>query len=348
MVRAALYDGKMIVIWAAGLFCALMPNAVRAALKAPVEPIQVVIGGGPVDSAAFKWSSAFAEILSRPPGLPDCDPAGICGVPGVIAGAQTYDDPQALLKALVDGRIATAIIPSMRIYDARCGAEHGKPIAILKALYRQPVKIVVRPDAKIVTPKDFAGKTIVTGEHGSDSEAVTLALLDAYKVPSKKVKILRLAPGAAIAALKSDGAAIGVFTSHAFDVPIVDLTARGFTLVSLPDSPERQKLLHALPVFDVDAIPPATYPGVPAISTISQTVVWAAGSGLNPALAEKLVTNLSEAHNQTRLADLVEPFAPMPEGASFLRLPAPAADGARHFAESKKLPVSELACPEGK
>jgi TRAP-type uncharacterized transport system substrate-binding protein len=349
MVRTARGGGKRIGIGAAGLIWGLLPLAVQAAPPVPpAEPIQIAIGAGSVDTASFRWSSAFAEILSRPPGLPKCDPGGPCGVPGVIAGARTYDDPQALLKALVDGRIATAIIPAMRIYDARCGAERGKPLAVLKALYRQPVKIVIRGDAKIAMPKDFAGKTIVTGERGSDSETVMLALLDAYKVPLKKVKLLRLAAGPSIATLKGDGAQMGVFISHAFDGPVADLVAHGFTLLSLPDSPQRQKLLQALPVFEVDAIPPGTYPGLPAISTISQTVVWAAGSGLDLALAEELVTDLSEAHNQTRLADLVGSVAPMPEEASFLRLPAPAAEGARRFAEAKKLPVSELACPEGK
>jgi TRAP-type uncharacterized transport system substrate-binding protein len=322
--------------------------AMAAPARQPAEPIQIAIGAGSVDTAAFRWSSAFAEILSRPPGLPKCDPGGPCGVPGVIAGARTYDDPQALLKALVDGRIATAIIPSMRIYDARCGVERGKPIAVLKALYRQPVNIVIRNDAKISTPRDFAGKTIVTGEHGSDAEAVTLALLNAYKVSPRKVKLLRLAAGPAIATLKGGGAQMGLFISHAFDGPVADLVDQGFTLLSLPDSPQRQKLLKALPVFQADAIPPGTYSGLPAISTISQTVVWAAGSGLDPAFAEELVTDLSEAHNQTHLADLVGSVAPMPEEASFLRLPAPAAEGARRFAESKTLPVSELACPEGK
>jgi TRAP transporter TAXI family solute receptor len=318
-----------------------------AAPPAPSEPTQVSIGGGVVDSAAFRWSSALAQILSRPPGLPACDPGTACGVPGVVADARTYDQSQALAKALADGQLTTGILPALSIFQARCAAPKVTPaLSVLKTLYRQHLQIVVRNDARIAAPKDLAGKTIAIGEHGSDSETATLALLDAYNVPRKKVKLLRLAPAAAVAALASGTATATIFLSHVFDTPIGALMTRGgFALVPLPDSPERQKLLHALPVFEADALPAGTYLSSPATSTVAQSVLWVGGPGINPQLAQLLVADVSEPHNLARLATAVEPVEGVPEGETFLRLPAFPDPGAALFAAAHHLPITVTDCP---
>jgi TRAP-type uncharacterized transport system substrate-binding protein len=320
-----------------------------AAPETPTLTIQLSIGGGAVDSAAFRWSSALAETLSRPPGLPDCDPAGPCGVQGVVAGAQTYDTSQALVDALADGRIATAVAPAMTLFRQRCEVAKGQTapaISALKVLYRQPLYLVVRAGpAAIAKPGDWTRKTVVVGASGSDSEALVLALLDAYRVPRNKVKLLRLPPAAAVTAMRKATANVGVFLGHVFDASVGDLMSKGFTLMSLPDTPERTRLLRALPVLEPSAIPPGTYAGLPAISTVAQPVVWVAGPNLDVTLAGKLVTAMSEPHNQTRISALVDPVPIVPEGLAFSRLPVPLSDGARRFALSEHMPVDVVTCP---
>ena len=123
-----------------------MLAAASAPAAPPVQTVQLSIGGGSVDSAAYRWSSALAEVLSRPPGLPECDPGGPCGVPGVIAGAQTYDSTQDLLGALSENRLSTAVIPALSLYRQRCDTPKGRSapaITALKVLYRQPLDLVV-------------------------------------------------------------------------------------------------------------------------------------------------------------------------------------------------------------
>ena len=324
---------------------------VAAAYAAPAAPqtIQLTIGGGAVDSAAFRWSSALAETLSRPPGLPDCDPTTPCGVPGVVAGAQTYDDAGALLAALADGRIATAVLPAMPLVRDRCNIAKGrKPLAVtaLKILYRQPLYLLVRGGTvPISRPSEWAGKTLVTGPAGSDSETLALALLDAYRVPRAKVKILRLQPAGAVAAIRNGTAAVGFLLGHVFDTPVGDLIGHGFTLMSLPDTSERTRLLQAIPALEPGAIPSGSYPGLPPISTVVQPVSLVAGPDLDPALAEKLVAAISEVHNQSRIAELVDTATPVPDGEAFQRLPVPLAEGAKNFAQSKHLPMGLIDCP---
>ncbi len=330
---------------------ALTAIASQAAAPLPVGPIQLSIGGGTPDSAAFRWSSALAETLSRPPGLPECDAGTPCGVPNVVASAQTYDDRQALLKAVTEGTVTTAVLPALPLLRARCASTKGQNLQItaLKILYRQPLYIVTgNTPAAIAKPKDWVGKAVVVGPAGSDTDILTTALLDAYDVPQKKVKLQRLAPEAAFTALKNGSAAVGVFLGHAFDSGIGDLLARGFRLMSLPDSPERTKLMRAEPVLEPSAIPPGTYPGLPAISILAQPMTWVAGPGLDANLARALVAAASEAHNQARLTELVAPLPTMPEAEAFQRLPVPPSDGAIAAANAASTPVDMIGCPSPK
>jgi hypothetical protein len=97
--------------------------------------------------------------------------------------------------------------------------------------------------------------------------------------------------------------------------------------------------------LEASAIPPGAYPGLPAISTVAQPVAWAAGPGLEASLQERLIAAISEVHNQARIADLVDPVLPVPDGEAFLHLPSPPSDGAKQFAASKHLTVEMTACP---
>jgi TRAP-type uncharacterized transport system substrate-binding protein len=331
------------------LVLVLSARCAWAAPKAPADPIQLTIGGGAVESAAFRWSSALAEIISRPPGLPDCDPTGPCGVPNVVAGAQTYDDAPSLLNALLDGRIATAVMPANPLFAARCAANPGMPAAslrVLKILYRQPLYIVVRGGSpEIARPRDWAGKTVVTGIAGSDSALLAQALMESYGVPRGKLKVLRLPAAQAFAAMRAGTVAIGVFLGHVNDRSIAGLIDKGFILMSLSDTPERARLLDRLPVFEVGAIPPGAYQGVPATSTLTQPMVWVAGPSFDQGLAGKLVADISEAHNTSRLAELVDPIPATPEAVAFRRLPVPLADGVGALAAREHAPVEVLPCP---
>jgi TRAP-type uncharacterized transport system substrate-binding protein len=325
-----------------------MPIGAFAAKTMPPAAIPMTIGGGTVDSTAFRWASALSQVLSRPPGLPDCDPGTACGVANVVASAQSYDDSRLLLKALIDGQVSTAVLPAIPVFETLCRPGKGPvpALSILKQLYRQPLYIVVRAGPKaIARPAEWAGKTIVTGPAGSDSDILTNALIDAYAVPRARLKLSKLPIAQAVAAVKNGPAAAGVFIGHIYDLAITDLTGHGFTLMSLPQSPERDRLLRALPVLEESAIAPGTFPGVTAISTVAQPVSWVAGPALDVGLTEKMVRAVSEPHNLALLEGGVQPVPVIPEALAFRRLPGPPASGARTFALSAKLPVDSVVCP---
>jgi TRAP-type uncharacterized transport system substrate-binding protein len=336
-------------IYASLGLCALLPFAsVRAASPPQTDPIQLSIGGGVPDSAAYRWSAALAETLSRPPGLPACDTGTACGVPGVVASAQSYDDPQALLKVVSEGKIATAVLPALPLLRARCALskDQNQPVSALKILYRQPLYIVTgNTPSPIARPKDWIGKSVAVGPPGGDADVLTGALLEAYGIPAKKVKLQRMAAAAQVTALKSGQAAVAVFMGHAFDQAVGDLVGSGFRLMSLPDSPERTRLIQAQPVLEASAVAPGAFPGQPATSILAQPVVWVAGPTFDPKLAWKLVAAISEVHNQAHLAELIEPLPTMPEAEAFQRLPVALAKGAADVAQAEMATVSVIPCP---
>jgi len=145
-------------------------------------------------------------------------------------------------------------------------------------------------------------------------------------------------------AMRKATANVGVFLGHVFDAQVGELIGKGFTLMSLPDTPERARLLQALPVFEPSAIPPDAFPGLPAISNLAQPVVWAAAPNLDARLAENMVTALSEPHNENRVSKLVDSARPVPEGVAFSHLPVPLSEGARRFALSKHMPIDVVNC----
>lgn len=313
------------------------------------ESLFVSIGGGAIDSAAFRWSAALSQILSRPRGLPKCEAGTPCGIPGVIASAQTFDQPDALLAAIADGKVTTGILSATQIFDARCVSPKDKPpaaIQVLKGLYRQPLQLVVAATSPIGAAKELAGTTIAVGEHGSDSEIAGTALLDAYGPHKPKVRIVRLSRDQAIGAIKSGSAQAALFVGRSADRQIGELLKSGEAkLVALPDSPERRRMLRALPLYEPDMITPPGPGTAPSVATVSERAFWVIGPALDSAPTEQLVAAESSAPNATRLMELVEPVAPIADSEAFRHLPAPLAEGAQRYAVASHLPIDTVDCP---
>jgi len=70
---------------------------------------RILIGGGPAAGEGFAHAGAIARAVTSPPGLPPCRRPP-CGLPGTIASAQAFADDAAATAALLEGRIAAAVV----------------------------------------------------------------------------------------------------------------------------------------------------------------------------------------------------------------------------------------------
>lgn len=74
--------------------------------------VRLLIGSGVSTGAGFALAGALATAISSPPGLPACrrEP---CGIPGLVASAQSFSSEDAAVAALLAGRIGAALVSAV-------------------------------------------------------------------------------------------------------------------------------------------------------------------------------------------------------------------------------------------
>jgi uncharacterized protein len=303
------------------------------------------IGGTKVEDAAFRWSAAIAGVASRPPGLPACDVGGTCGISGVIAVAQTFDSSQALIRAVAAGTVESGIASANILQAARCDGKATQGLRVLANLYREQLHLVARRDAKIASPADLAGKTVIVGEKDSAAELAARTLFDTAGL-GKKVKTQNATWPAALEALEANKVQAVVFLGPVPDPRLADAAQEGDLMLVPIAGGIAQKLVKAGTVFAPEQISADAYPGLGGAATIAQFVQWVVRDKLDPALSYKLTQAAWTPANRKRIAEMVQPIAAGELGTAWTEVPAPVDEGAKRFYTEKGVPGSELACPQ--
>ncbi|MDH3663247.1 MAG: TAXI family TRAP transporter solute-binding subunit, partial [Alphaproteobacteria bacterium] len=95
------------------------------------------IGTGGVSGTYYPIGGLIAGIISNPPGSRSCEKGGSCGVPGLIATAQSSHGSVANVEAVASGAFDSGFAQSDIAYWAYNGTEiyEGSPgIANLRAI----------------------------------------------------------------------------------------------------------------------------------------------------------------------------------------------------------------------
>ena len=79
------------------------------------------IGTGATSGTYFSIGGLIANVISNPPGSRACDRGGSCGVPGLIAVAQSTQGSVENVKAIIDGQLESALAQA----DVAYWAYHG-------------------------------------------------------------------------------------------------------------------------------------------------------------------------------------------------------------------------------
>lgn len=152
------------------------------------------IATGETSGSVFEAAQIIASSISQPPGAPACDDGGRCGVPGLIAIAQSANGVIENLEAVEEGRIDSTLVRA----DLTHWAFHGegaffgrKPLRNLRlvaTLYDEEYHLVVAPDSEITTVKGLKGKRVAMGEQGSATLLGAERLLAAHGVRKRDIK----------------------------------------------------------------------------------------------------------------------------------------------------------------
>jgi hypothetical protein len=262
------------------------------------------IGTGPTSGNYFAIGGLIANAISNPPGSRPCDRGGSCGVPGLIAVAQTTQGSVENIEAIRNGTLESGLSQADIAYWAFTGDKHFKkegPNENLRAianLYQEGLHVIVRADSALDSITDLKGKRVAIGEKGSGSLVTARLVLEAYGLSEKRIKPEYLAISPAIDHLR-DGDIDAIMLVGGSPLPAVADLAETVAIRLIPvDGEPAQKLRQAYPFLTVDVVPTGTYRDVPSVVTVGVGALWVVSADLDAELVYGITRALW--HKSTR------------------------------------------------
>lgn len=270
------------LLWTAGAAaaCLIGGGAAPRARAQDDEARFFRIGTGPTTGNYFSIGGIIANAISNPPGSRPCDKGGSCGVPGLIAIAQTTQGSVQNIELIADQTLESGLCQSDVAYWAYSGSgmyAGGKPFDGLRAianLYQESLHIVVRADSKIDAIGNLRGKRISLGGRGSGTRATATLVLGAYGVGERRFYGQQLTIEKACAQLR-DGKIDAIFFVGGPPVPaLVDLAQTTPVRLLSVLGDDGSTLRSAYPFLTVDIIPENSYGQNPATVTVGIGTYW--------------------------------------------------------------------------
>jgi TRAP transporter TAXI family solute receptor len=278
------------------------------------------IGTGATSGTYFVIGGMIANAVSSPPGSRPCGDGGGCGVPNLIAVAQSTEGTIANLQLLKKGEIESALVQADLATLAFTGKAPFtsktavKDLRLIATLYPDMMHIIVPKDSKIKSIKDLRGKRIALGELNSGSAATAKLILSASGLAPTSYKAVYGKIDKAIAGLSSQKPAqkiAAMVVVGGYPQPAVQELARSIPVRLLSID---EKTLAALnkkhPFYQSAIIPKDTYVGVEATQTVALQALWVASSavpsetiyGITKALwSNPTQTLLKQGHPQAKI-----------------------------------------------
>lgn len=261
------------------------------------------IGTGASESSYFLLGGIIASAISNPPGSRSCDRGGSCGVPGLIAVAQSTEGSVANINAIRKGELESGLAQADIAYWATLGKApfaKEKPFESLRAianLHQDPLQVLVREDSRIQDISDLKGKRLAVGPRDSAAHIAARAVLEAYGLSEKSVRLSHLTVESAAETMREGkldalffiGTRNPAIANLADDIPLRLIPLLGEKIAAL-----RQK--HSF--YVVDIIPEGLYDRTLPTVTIGVGILWVVPESLE----ESRVYALTEAlwHTSTR------------------------------------------------
>lgn len=262
------------------------------------------IGTGETSGTLFAVGSAIASVISNPPGSRPCDRGGSCGVPNLVAVAQSTEGAIENVEAIAAGLMESALVRADVAYWAYYGTgpfATQEPLSNLRAianLYPAVVHIVAHQELGISKVSDLAGKRVSLGPKASGTPVNAQAILAAYGLLVDDIEASYLASGEAADRLQS-GEIDAFFAIGGLPIEAVEDLARRAQVALVPvEAAPRDEITSFSPFLAEAEIAAGSYVRLaytPAVAVGTQFVVSAAAD-------EDLVYEITKAlwHERTR------------------------------------------------
>jgi TRAP transporter TAXI family solute receptor len=292
MVRAATRLNLGLLVGA----MALIPLAIPLGYAQDAKDTRVMrIGAGPIGVTDFPFGGLVANAISNPPGSRDCDRGGNCGVPGLIAVAQTTSDVAENLRAIARGDLEMGLSQgdiAAWAYQGTAAFAEQEPLSnlrVLARLYPENVHLITAKDSSITDVNGLKGKRIAMGPENSGTAATAKLILSAYGVKWNTVQFKYMDFTAMPEAFASGMVDAAFIVSGAPTLAVESVALRAPIRVVPISGPTAEKLAQVFPFYSRGVIPAGTYAGQPAIETLEVSAVLISRDTMDPELAYGIV-----------------------------------------------------------
>lgn len=244
------------------------------------------IGTGSTGGTYYPVGGIIAGAISNPPGSRPCERGGSCGVPGMIAVAQSTSGSVENAFAISGGRLESGFCQADVAYWASTGtgvyAGQGAlgNLSTIANLYPEQLHLVVRRGLDVKRPADLRGLRVSLDREGSGSRVDALLALEAYGLGPEDLEIVEAPPQDAADMLRDDDLDAFFMVVGTPARAIQDLADDSLITLVPVDGPEAETLSVIYPFFSRDEIPSGTYFNVPHTQTISVGAQWLVGTNL--------------------------------------------------------------------
>ena len=265
------------------------------------------IGTGGAGGTYFPIGGLLANAISAPPGSTPCDQGGACGVPGLVAIAQTTNASVANVTGVQGGQMESGLAAADIVFQAFNGQgrfdRKFDKLRVIANLFPEHMHLVLPKGGKLGGIKDLRGKRVSIFQAGSGTQVVVLELLKLYGISKSDIQASELNPQQS-ADRMADGQLDAFFIVGGTPLAAISQLAatKGMELYDFSDE-ERAAFLKAVPYYYEDTIKAGTYEGQSKeIKTVAVGAQWVVGAGV----ADDLVYNVTKAlwnDNSRRLFD---------------------------------------------
>ncbi len=262
------------LLTAASVFAAFLVGSAQAA-----DPTFFRIGTGGAGGTYFPIGGTIANGISAPPGSRPCDKGGQCGVPGLIAIAQSttasvFNNAAVQNGELEAGLAAADVTRSMYLGEGKFEGKAHPNLRVVANLYPEDLHLVLPQGSSISNLGDLADKRVGIAQAGSGTQVAVLQMLEAWGVTRDNMNEAELNNSQSAERL-ADGQLDAYFYAAGWPVAaMVQLAStKGMALHSFTDE-DLQKINGIIPAYIPSKIPGGVYDGVdsdvltPAVSAL--------------------------------------------------------------------------------
>lgn len=225
------------------------------------------IGTGGAGGTYFPIGGIIANAISNPPGSRPCDKGGNCGVPGLVAIAQSTNASAHNVNAIQAGQMEAGLSGAATLHFAYHGVGkyegNAKPdLRVIANLFPEDLHLVLPKGGSLDSLAALKGKRVGIAQAGSGTQIAVELIIGDHGVNRDNIDEAELNNSQSAERL-ADGQLDAYF--YAAGTPVAAMiqldNTKGMELYNFSDE-EVMQANKTVPYYIPSKIPAGTYPGV--------------------------------------------------------------------------------------